>query len=107
MFEKITYLHTRSLALTLVLVIGGGGVATGNAFLAGGGAFLVIGGFLILGVLLFATRVLLVVICGLVGVAVFDKGGGGMILAGVDLVCRPLLVVMGGVFTTGGADAFG
>lgn len=56
---------------------------------------------------LFATGVLLVVICVLVGVTVFGTGGVGTFLAGVDLVCRPDLVVMGGVLMIVGVDGGG
>lgn len=61
-FEKLNYLHTRNLALTRVLVTGGGGVATGTAFFAGGGALFTIGGFLRIDVLLLVIGVLLVAI---------------------------------------------
>lgn len=61
-FEKVNYLHTRNLALTLVRVTGGGGVATGTAFFAGGGTLFAIGGFLTIGVALLVIGVLLVAI---------------------------------------------
>lgn len=39
--------------------------------------------------------------------AVFGTGGVGTFLTGVDLVCRPDLVVMGGVLMTVGVDGIG
>lgn len=79
---------------------GGGGVATGTDFFTGGGVLLATGAFLTIGVPLFVIGLLLVAICVLVGVTVFGDGGGGILLAGVDLVCRPDLVVIGGVGIT-------
>lgn len=38
---------------------------------------------------------------------VFWVGGGGVGLAGIDLVCRPDLVVIGGVLMTGGGGGGG
>lgn len=101
--QKVPYLHTRSFALTRVLVAGGGGggVATGTGFFAGGGVFLVSGKLFKIFAPLVVIGLLLVAICVLVGVTVFGEGGGGRFLEGVDLVCRPDLVVIGGVAVTG------